>query len=99
MVADQIFVKMFYSSELLDELVMILPSGISNGGSENLNNGRPVTAKGEFVRTLGPIVPKTPQNGTRDGGIELTELTEAERGHTPSPTKTQGSEVSIGLNG
>jgi len=71
---------------------------MSNGGpgvivpvkTENLKNPRPVTASGQFNKTGAP---GTPERANRKDFIEVTELNEIERGHTPSPTKTQGSEV------
>lgn len=79
--------------KLIQQFYCLLKIGMSNGGSDSIvKNARPVTAKGEFIKTADTI-PKVSQNGKVDN-IELTELNEVERGHTPSPTKTQSSEVS-----
>ena len=62
---------------------------MSNGGpgvtsDSNQKSHRPTSGKGDYL-TGGPTIMQSPA---------ITELKESERGSTPSPTKTQGSEVS-----
>ena len=65
-----------------------------NGGvptGNGVKNPRPVTAKGEFLKT-GQPGSLNPDGQTKDQ-MEVTEFGGQERALTPSPTKTQGSEV------
>lgn len=70
---------------------------MANGGpgvqtaDNSIKNPRPVTAKGQFVKTGEPGVASG--TGKSKEFMEVTDLGEVERSSTPSPTKTQGSEV------
>lgn len=72
--------------------------GLPNGGVQTgngLKNPRPVTAKGQFIKTGSPMTLN--QSDKARDQIEVTELGEKERTLTPSPTKTQGSEVGYNM--
>lgn len=70
-------------------------TGLPNGGTAVQNkNNRPVTAKGEFLKT--GEGQQTGNNNKLQDNMELTEYNEPERGHTPSPTKTHSSVITAG---